>query len=927
MVNSHCLLHRAALRAACCLLPLTCALPAWADIIVGGDPGQVTPLDIASWTSSTNGIIGRDLGQSGSLTINANTSLSSSSVSIGLDTGSTGTATVTGANSTWTNSSTLYIGNSGNGTLTIENGGKVSNAFGYIGFISGSTGAVTVAGTNSTWTNSGALYVGKSGTGTLTVNNGGVVTAQSLYANFANLYGNGTINVQGLVADTDLVFDTTHGLVQTLTFGTGGSLNLDLSAGTGDLGVGYRGVGTLRIAEGRTVQSVVGFIGYSSGSSGTATVTGANSTWTNSGNLYVGRAGNGTLTIENGGKVSNSLGSIGNSSGVIGSVTVTGTNSTWTNSGALYVGNTGTGTLLIENGGKVSNTTGSIGNSSGVIGSVTVTGANSTWINTSTLLVGISSGTGTLTVNNGGVVTAQSLYANFADLYGNGTINVRGLVADTDLVLDATNGLVQTLTFGTGGSLNLDLSAGTGDLGVGHRGVGTLRIAEGRTVQSAAGNIGYSSGSSGTATVTGANSIWTNTSTLNVGRSGNGTLTIENGGKISNTTGYIGYSSGSISTVTVTGTNSTWTNGSSLYVGNSGTGTLLIENGGKVSNTTGYMGYNSGSISTVTVAGTNSTWTNSSSLYVGRSGNGTLTIENGGKVSNTTGYIGNSSSSIGTVTVMGTNSIWVNSANLNVGSSGNGALTIAYDGKVTANAVTINTTSSVHLNVSRDGMLVLGSGASNGSMTNNGTVKLYADAFATAGVYTPITPYTGKSITWSGTGTYQAFGGVWNNTAKTFTTTTPLTAITGATATVNTGDRLIITDPATGKRVGASFGTISGPDHAFSASRMGDTQIDGHWVLAAWDFTSTLSSVFLTFDVGIGYDLADLQAWHYTGGSWQPYGVVNLTYDRLSGIASFTADSFSGYALTGVTPIPEPAHLGLFSLITGVLLYRRRRAR
>ena len=40
---------------------------------------------------------------------------------------------------------------------------------------------------------------------------------------------------------------------------------------------------------------------------------------------------------------------------------------------------------------------------------------------------------------------------------------------------------------------------------------------------------------------------------------------IEAGGQVSNTTGYLGYNSGSSGTATVTGDGSKWTNSGSLY--------------------------------------------------------------------------------------------------------------------------------------------------------------------------------------------------------------------------------------------------------------------------------------------------------------------------------------------------------------------------
>ena len=142
---------------------------------------------------------------------------------------------------------------------------------------------------------------------------------------------------------------------------------------------------------------------------------------------------------------------------------------------------------------------------------------------------------------------------------------------------------------------------------------------------------------------------------LYIGNSGNGTLNITNGGKVSNSYGYLGYNSGSTGTATVDGTGSTWTNSGYLYIGNSGNGTLNITNGGKVSNTYGYLGYNSGSTGTATVDGTGSTWTNSGYLYIGNSGNGTLNITNGSSVS-CAGYtyVGYNPGSTGTIN-FGTN--------------------------------------------------------------------------------------------------------------------------------------------------------------------------------------------------------------------------------------------------------------------------------
>jgi T5SS/PEP-CTERM-associated repeat protein/autotransporter-associated beta strand protein len=67
--------------------------------------------------------------------------------------------------------------------------------------------------------------------------------------------------------------------------------------------VGNTGTGTLAIGPGGTVTDSNGYIGNNGGSSGTVTVTGPGSTWTNSGDLYVGNLGSGTLTIQDNGLV------------------------------------------------------------------------------------------------------------------------------------------------------------------------------------------------------------------------------------------------------------------------------------------------------------------------------------------------------------------------------------------------------------------------------------------------------------------------------------------------------------------------------------------------------------------------------------------------------------------------------------------------
>ena len=421
------------------------------------------------------------------------------------------------------------------------------------------------------------------------------------------------------------------------------------------LRVGVSATGALTIQSGGTMNNTLGIIGDNVGSTGTAIVDGAGSTWTNSSDFYVGSAGSGTLTIRNGGAVSNVYGFVGNFSGATGVVTVDGAGSSWTNAD-LNIGASGNGTLTIRNGGAVINDYGFIGANFGSIGAVTVDGAGSTWTNNGDLYVG-DFGSGTLTIRNGGAVTNSYAFVA-ADPGSTGAATVDGAGSTWTTV---------------------------GDFYLGQSGNGTLTVRNGGTLNSDVGYIGFDAASTSTATVDGAGSTWTNSSDLYVGFTGHGTLNILNGGSVSSGTGILAADPGSTGAVTVNGAGSAWTTAGDLYVGSSGSATLAIINGGGVS--TGgdsYLGVASGAVGTATVNGAGSNWTISGNLGMGSQGSGTLTISNGGGVSNVFGTLALQSGSTGTVTVDGTGSTWTNSADLHVGYGGTGTLTVRNGGSVSA---------------------------------------------------------------------------------------------------------------------------------------------------------------------------------------------------------------------------------------------------
>ena len=247
------------------------------------------------------------------------------------------------------------------------------------------------------------------------------------------------------------------------------------STGTNPLIVGNSGTGTLEVTGGQFTNRT-GYLGYSAGSVGMATVSGG--TWSNSTRfLYVGYGGSGTLEVA-GGSVTNSSGVIGTIAGGVGAVTVS--SGTWTNGGPLYVGGSvtgtgGTGTLNVT-GGRVTSVTSNIGFSVDSSGTVTVTGG--TWSNSSSVFVG-RSGTGTLTISGsngaGGIVivggtlttgTSGTLNLNAGGTLQIGTGTTTG-VLNTDLV---NNGALVFNRIGTG-TVSKSIS-GSGSLTV--LGSGTL---------------------------------------------------------------------------------------------------------------------------------------------------------------------------------------------------------------------------------------------------------------------------------------------------------------------------------------------------------------------------------------------------------------------------------------------------------------------
>ena len=373
-----------------------CASPAFALFTPTGD---FSPADPSSWTASTTSYIGQT--SAGTVTVDGGSSLLSYVNYLGYNPGSTGTLAINGASSKLTNGTilpldhipTLVVGESGDGTLALSNGGSVSTSkASVVADNAGSHGMVTIDGANSTWNAYYGVTIGGAGSGALQVTHGGTMGLMWGLIG-ASAGGSGVVTVDGAGS----------------TFGClGGSTMFE---------VGASGAGTMNITHGGKVTcSNQTYVGEGSGSVGNVTVDGTDSTLTSNGPFDVGFFGAGTLTISHGGKViAKSDTGVASQTGATGSVTVDGMGSTLSNTW-FVVGDYGNATVNITHGGTITcSTQAYFANNAGTIVAASIDGLGSNLTTSGALTLG-AFGKATLNLTNGGKVAATSASINTLSL-------------------------------------------------------------------------------------------------------------------------------------------------------------------------------------------------------------------------------------------------------------------------------------------------------------------------------------------------------------------------------------------------------------------------------------------------------------------------------------------------------------------------------
>lgn len=477
------------------------------------------------------------------------------------------------------------------------------------------------------------------------------------------IVGTDAVGVLNILGDTVMTNSTVLGRDAT------GNGTINVSSGgfggpSSPLTIGYAGTGTVSaIGPGNIyIYSQETTLGALSGSSGTATLSGASAEWNVLGNLVIGGAGTGTFNLLDGANLNHVMGNtiIGQSAGSQGTFVIDNTAFTTAD---LTVGGSGTGILSVSNGASLTTNNGYVGNSGGT-GTVNVSGAGSLWTLNSSLYIGYDdNATGTVNVTNGATLDLGSNSINISYNDAAGFFNVSGGSTVTSgaaylgYYSDTGVGVANISGAGTIWTVNGEMRIG--DEG----GAGELNVLD-RAHVNVSGDLrmgGYDEGvTRGDLLVSGASSEMTVGGTAYIGYERPAIVTVSNGG-LFQVTGetIISYDDTAPAEVTVTGAGSRFQSGDvQIGYANGAEATLNLTNGASADTGSVYVGSAAGSTGTLNISGADTTWAGGSTFYAGYSGIGTINISGGTVFDPSTNYmnylhISENAGSQGTVNISG----------------------------------------------------------------------------------------------------------------------------------------------------------------------------------------------------------------------------------------------------------------------------------
>ena len=222
----------------------------------------------------------------------------SNSVGLARGTGTNGPSYVAGNASLDPSNRAIIVGQQTGDVATLTTAIPISGAAATIADAAGSTAALNVSSNSLILTGSGTLggplptplYVGYRGFGTLSISNGAQL---KLTGDQANVVAGEVVGSTGGIL--------VSGSGSELTCGSGAIFHEN------DLYVGSGGTGSLTVTNGAMVVNDYGFVAYQTNSTGSVSVDGPGSVWSNRVDLAVGEilggVSDGTVSVSNGGKI------------------------------------------------------------------------------------------------------------------------------------------------------------------------------------------------------------------------------------------------------------------------------------------------------------------------------------------------------------------------------------------------------------------------------------------------------------------------------------------------------------------------------------------------------------------------------------------------------------------------------------------------
>lgn len=563
----------------------------------------------------------------------------------------TGSMAFVDASATWLNTNGLYV--NGVGDLAVLDGAHAHTGWLDIAAAPGGNASVLASGEGTSLDSASALAAGSVGVGALTVSDHADVTAS--YAAI------------GDQASSD-------GSVRVESYGTWTI--------AGDLAVGSAGSGALEVVSVHFDESAsvavggVLLVGFHPTGHGTVTVDGPGSTLAVSGYGAIGVAGDADVTVTMGASMHTPGAFIlGDGAGSTGDILLDGQYAVplppaLGADGYIVVGSEGAGSIEAIVQGTVSTGVMILGELPGSAGSLELTfgpmldvdgyldvgrgGHGALVLDTFSTAMAGSAALGTEATGTGDVTVADATLtltdgALSVGVTGDGEFEATdGAQVSVNGGPDSLGGLVVIATApGSSGSMTVSgadtLVESTSQLVVASGGVGTLDLSGAAEIRAQANEspsgsaciIGLAPGSQGAAQVSGAARLTCLGGSLNVGFNdgSHGTLTIDAGGEATSAGGFVGRFEGSAGAVHVTGLGSSWTSGADIDVGVAGTGALRVTDQASVAAPTVRVGANGRVEGTGTLVGI---------------------VENGGVVEPGALNDSDGDSEVGTLTVDGT---------------------------------------------------------------------------------------------------------------------------------------------------------------------------------------------------------------------------------------------------------------------------------